>query len=725
MVSKITSAFRTWIGSDGTPSGSGQRKRSWGSSDRQHVEQDILETPQAKRSKHSHEEATSPIVKVATWIKQKATTFGENYFYRPVDMQNGYENHTSVTQEPVQENPEQLLRRRPLHQRPKVAASKQPIREKAGPRDRRKHPQGPDTRRGNALSSRDCEDGRTSKATHHQLADPNSSSYSSASCRSKNHPKPVNRKMISSRPNNGPRHQGPLPTQAAPPSIGNSYTSVNQKLFPQTHIRKSSVSSDGGRSQSTASECVRLDQLQNYQHLLQQFTTANVSSFAMNSTLQVKDSTQKTMTRNTAKRRIQESTELGSVIARPKIPEGKTLHRTRVLPHEYNTQQEIREAARLRLHAPVSELSPSATPYSSRHTVATPAQPNFSRSESPIILAVKPAPKPSTSTRELSQLTAFERSLTSSPYALQDWVKDLKDRFESSVRLHDKNVEKERATVNVYKHQRDEQVAQISKKITEDMKIAERRAAVIEEPPTPEISEEESLDESSEEEEEDELPEMTEEMLNEVNNALKGQPTNEVLTEGFRLRLTRKDMATLQGLNWLNDEIINFYMNLLVERPEQPNSLHCFNTFFYPKLLKEGQTGLRRWTKKTDIFAKDMILVPIHLGMHWCMATIDFRSKSITYFDSMGGHNQKCLDALRDYLIDEHQDKKGSAYDITGWTFSCPKDIPQQMNGSDCGMFACKFADYVSRDKRITFTQHDMPYFRKMMVWELLHKKLL
>ena len=59
----------------------------------------------------------------------------------------------------------------------------------------------------------------------------------------------------------------------------------------------------------------------------------------------------------------------------------------------------------------------------------------------------------------------------------------------------------------------------------------------------------------------------------------------------------------------------------------------------------------------------------------------------------------------RDYLIDEHQDKKGSAYDITGWTFSCPKDIPQQMNGSDCGMFACKFADYVSRDKRITFTQ--------------------
>jgi len=27
------------------------------------------------------------------------------------------------------------------------------------------------------------------------------------------------------------------------------------------------------------------------------------------------------------------------------------------------------------------------------------------------------------------------------------------------------------------------------------------------------------------------------------------------------------------------------------------------------------------------------------------------------------------------------------------------------MNGSDCGMFACKFAEYITRDARISFTQ--------------------
>lgn len=33
------------------------------------------------------------------------------------------------------------------------------------------------------------------------------------------------------------------------------------------------------------------------------------------------------------------------------------------------------------------------------------------------------------------------------------------------------------------------------------------------------------------------------------------------------------------------------------------------------------------------------------------------------------------------------------------------QEIPQQLNGSDCGVFICKYADYISRDKPMTFTQ--------------------
>lgn len=44
-------------------------------------------------------------------------------------------------------------------------------------------------------------------------------------------------------------------------------------------------------------------------------------------------------------------------------------------------------------------------------------------------------------------------------------------------------------------------------------------------------------------------------MLEEIAMALRPGSSDQVLSDGFRLQITRKDMATLSGLNWLNDEV--------------------------------------------------------------------------------------------------------------------------------------------------------------------------
>jgi hypothetical protein len=49
--------------------------------------------------------------------------------------------------------------------------------------------------------------------------------------------------------------------------------------------------------------------------------------------------------------------------------------------------------------------------------------------------------------------------------------------------------------------------------------------------------------------------ELTDGMQREISRALEGGPAGEVLSEGFRLKITRGDIATLRGLNWLNDEV--------------------------------------------------------------------------------------------------------------------------------------------------------------------------
>ncbi|XP_075412284.1 sentrin-specific protease 2 isoform X1 [Tenrec ecaudatus] len=227
----------------------------------------------------------------------------------------------------------------------------------------------------------------------------------------------------------------------------------------------------------------------------------------------------------------------------------------------------------------------------------------------------------------------------------------------------------------------------------------------------------------------DDLLELTEDMEREVSNAIGHGSQDEVLSSAFKLRITRADIQTLRNYHWLNDEVINFYMNLLVERNKKQGypALHAFSTFFYPKLRSGGYQAVKRWTKGVSLFEQELILVPIHRKVHWSLVVIDLRKKCLKYLDSMGQKGHRICEILLQYLQDESKTKRNIDLNLLEWTHYTlkPHEIPQQLNGSDCGMFTCKYADYISRDKPITFTQHQMPLFRKKMVWEILHQQLL
>ncbi|XP_077453446.1 sentrin-specific protease 1 [Stigmatopora argus] len=297
------------------------------------------------------------------------------------------------------------------------------------------------------------------------------------------------------------------------------------------------------------------------------------------------------------------------------------------------------------------------------------------------------------------------------------WIKELTSIYDSRARERRRQIEDQEALAAQLLRQRLSEGGQQSA----DVEVHIRVPLEKEIPLT--LALEKPLDDKPE------FPILTEEMEAQVDKVLRRGSPDEVFSEGFGLSLTRKDLQTLSGLSWLNDEVINFYMNLLMERSKAPKlpSVNTFSTFFYPKLRSSGYSAVRRWTKKMDIFSKDILLVPVHLSMHWCLSVVDFRKKAVTYFDSMGGNNDEACKLLLDYLQKESKDKKGKDLDTTGWTLHSKKrnEIPQQMNGSDCGMFTCKYADYITKDKPITFTQKQMPYFRRRMVWEIVNRKLL
>lgn len=234
----------------------------------------------------------------------------------------------------------------------------------------------------------------------------------------------------------------------------------------------------------------------------------------------------------------------------------------------------------------------------------------------------------------------------------------------------------------------------------------------------------------------EDIPKLTKEMAAEVCGALAQSDPNLVLSAAFKLRITQRDLATLQEGGWLNDEVMNFYLSLVMERCSGEAAglkVYSFSTFFFPKLRggAGGQAGghaaVKRWTKAIDLFLYDLILVPLHLGVHWAMAVIDFNSKTLKSYDSMGQRHDDICSQLLLYLREEHKTKKGRDLDSAKWTIGSLRaaDIPQQKNGSDCGVFACKYADYIAKGRPLTFKQCHMPLFRKLMIWEILNRKLL
>lgn len=222
--------------------------------------------------------------------------------------------------------------------------------------------------------------------------------------------------------------------------------------------------------------------------------------------------------------------------------------------------------------------------------------------------------------------------------------------------------------------------------------------------------EDESEEESSEDEDEiARLPTLPNEVVAVIEECFSKRRDDLIVEEnGIEIRV--KDLETLKGNNWLNDEIINFYFQLIQRRSiankEQTNvKVYCFNTFFYKRLKEGGHKVLKRWTKKVDLFSLDLILIPVHLEVHWTLASISIENCTINYYDSMNGNNRECLQLLLEYLRDERKDKKGDILDTSKWTCNIVKEIPQQENGSDCGVFTCKYAERLSIKKPFNFSQ--------------------
>ncbi|TPX17657.1 uncharacterized protein E0L32_012036 [Thyridium curvatum] len=105
----------------------------------------------------------------------------------------------------------------------------------------------------------------------------------------------------------------------------------------------------------------------------------------------------------------------------------------------------------------------------------------------------------------------------------------------------------------------------------------------------------------------------------------------------LRTTVDKDDIPRLDAGQFLNDNLIMFYLRYLQDRlerenPAVANRIYFHNSFFYEKLkLNKGRgvnyDGVKKWTSKIDLFSYDYIVVPVNENAHWWVAILCNMSK--------------------------------------------------------------------------------------------------
>lgn len=101
-----------------------------------------------------------------------------------------------------------------------------------------------------------------------------------------------------------------------------------------------------------------------------------------------------------------------------------------------------------------------------------------------------------------------------------------------------------------------------------------------------------------------------------------------------KAEVNAQDLERLGDNEFLNDNLIGFYIRFLQDHLERRNKeaakrVYFFNSYFFATLTNWPRSkrainyeGVQKWTRHVDIFSHDYVVVPINENAHWYVAII-------------------------------------------------------------------------------------------------------
>ncbi|KAI3788102.1 hypothetical protein L2E82_00766 [Cichorium intybus] len=139
--------------------------------------------------------------------------------------------------------------------------------------------------------------------------------------------------------------------------------------------------------------------------------------------------------------------------------------------------------------------------------------------------------------------------------------------------------------------------------------------------------------------------------------------------------ISKRDVDLLLSDTFVNDTIIDFYINYLADQDKDP-----FDAL-------EGKTNVQRvkkWTRKVNIFEKDFVFIPVNYN-----------------------HSGFIKGLMHSYLKEEWKGRQQEAYEDMASRFDNMRfislELPQQPNSFDCGLFLLHYVELFLEQAPINF----------------------
>ncbi|XP_019055651.1 PREDICTED: ubiquitin-like-specific protease ESD4 [Nelumbo nucifera] len=184
---------------------------------------------------------------------------------------------------------------------------------------------------------------------------------------------------------------------------------------------------------------------------------------------------------------------------------------------------------------------------------------------------------------------------------------------------------------------------------------------------------------------------------------------------------------------WVSSAVVNCIVDVLVLEQFTNDDLvkrYYFPSYFAEKILKDEPPSLDELNAfydpsllRYDLWQYDMLFIPLCILHHWFLYVINLRDKKMQILNSLPEfiiqiepkHHFRMKETCSQIL----SHLSGTPMPITEWGVEFTY-LPIQKNKSDCGIFMIKYMEYWDGQLTKSFSQDDIPYFRRKITADLL-----